>query len=178
MPLAGRLADLWGARRLLLLGLVAFTVGSALAGASQGLGELIGARLVQAFGGGIIVPVATAAAAHLYAEASPAPGAGRGRRRSPSWAWPPARSPARRSWPRSIRPRPSPTGASTSGPLLALLAPAWRWVFYLNVPIGLVALVLAWAATGDWDTPRRSTGDRPARRRRVHASGSARCWSG
>src|SRR5450432_2031378 len=69
MPLAGRLADLWGARRLLMLGLLAFTIGSALAGASQDLGQLIAARLVQAFGGGIIVPVATAAAAHLYAAA-------------------------------------------------------------------------------------------------------------
>ena len=70
MPLAGRLADLWGARRLLLLGLLSFTLGSALAGASQGLDQLIAARLLQAFGGGIIVPVATAAAAHLYGPAS------------------------------------------------------------------------------------------------------------
>ncbi len=73
MPLAGRLADLWGARRLLLVGLAAFTVGSALAGASQDLGELIVARLFQALGGGIIVPVATAAAATSTAP-SPDPG--------------------------------------------------------------------------------------------------------
>ena len=157
IPLAGRLADLWGARRLLLLGLAAFTIGSALAGASQDLGELIGARLIQAFGGGIIVPVATAAAAHLYAEASRPRALGvvggltfLGMAAGPFagaailGTFHPATALADR--------------AITSGPLLAILAPAWRWVFYLNVPIGLVALLLAWAATGDWDTPRRSTG--------------------
>ncbi|HUP54874.1 MAG TPA: MFS transporter, partial [Methylomirabilota bacterium] len=37
----------------------------------------------------------------------------------------------------------------------AIAAPAWRWIFYVNVPIGLVGLVLAWAAGGGWDTPRR-----------------------
>ena len=66
MPLAGRLADLWGARRLFLGALAIFVVGSALAGASQNLDQLIAARLVQAVGGGVLVPVGTAAAAHLY----------------------------------------------------------------------------------------------------------------
>ena len=37
-----------------------------------------------------------------------------------------------------------------------ILAPAWRWVFYVNVPIGIVALVIAWAASSGWETPRRS----------------------
>ena len=66
MPIAGRLADLWGARRLFIGALAVFTVGSPLAGASQTLDQLIAARLVQAVGGGVLVPVGTAAAAHLY----------------------------------------------------------------------------------------------------------------
>ncbi|HKG18913.1 MAG TPA: hypothetical protein VKB00_04185, partial [Candidatus Limnocylindrales bacterium] len=36
-----------------------------------------------------------------------------------------------------------------------VLAPAWRWVFYLNVPIGIAALFIAWAASAGWETPRR-----------------------
>jgi MFS family permease len=37
-----------------------------------------------------------------------------------------------------------------------LVAPAWRWIFYVNVPVGLVALVVAWAASSGWETPRRT----------------------
>jgi hypothetical protein len=48
------------------------------------------------------------------------------------------------------------SGGSEANPLVALLVPAWRWVFYLNVPIGVVALVLAWAASPGWETPRRA----------------------
>jgi MFS family permease len=43
------------------------------------------------------------------------------------------------------------------GPLVAAFGSAWRFVFYVNVPIGIVALVLGWAAAADWDTPRRPT---------------------
>ena len=70
MPLAGRLADLWGNRRLFLAALVLFTVGSLLAGLAPSLELLVAARLVQAVGGGILVPVATSAASHLFAGAA------------------------------------------------------------------------------------------------------------
>src|SRR6476619_2174487 len=66
MPLAGRLADLWGARRLFVSALAVFMVGSALAGVAQDLDQLIAARLVQELRGGVLVPVGTAAAAHLF----------------------------------------------------------------------------------------------------------------
>jgi MFS family permease len=156
MPLAGRLADLWGGRRLLLVGLASFTLGSALAGASQDLGQLIAARLIQAFGGGIVVPVATAAAAHLYGTATRPRALGViGALTFLGMAAGPFAGAAILG---SLHPASVISGQGiTSGPLPALLAPAWRWVFYLNVPIGVAALVLAWAATGDWDTPRRST---------------------
>ena len=70
MPLAGRLADLWGARRLFMGALGVFILGSALAGAAQDLDQLIAARLVQAVGGGVLVPVGTAAASHLFGGAA------------------------------------------------------------------------------------------------------------
>jgi len=155
MPLAGRLSDLWGTRRLFLLALGIFITGSALCGAARDLDQLIAARLVQALGAGALVPVATAAASHLF----------EGHAR-----------------PRAL----GVVGALTflgmaagpfvgaaildgfhvdaalgragidRGPLVDLMAPSWRWVFYVNVPIGLVALVLGWAASYGWDTPRRA----------------------
>ena len=56
MPLAGRLTDLWGARRPFMAALAIFIVGSMLAGLAQSLDQLIAARLVQALGGGVLVP--------------------------------------------------------------------------------------------------------------------------
>jgi MFS family permease len=41
------------------------------------------------------------------------------------------------------------------GPLVSTIAPSWRWVFYVNVPIGICALVIAWAASAGWDTRRQ-----------------------
>ena len=73
MPMAGRLADLWGVRRLFMGALSVFIVGSALAGAAQTMDQLIAARLVQALGGGVLVPVGTAAAAHLFGGAGARP---------------------------------------------------------------------------------------------------------
>ena len=155
MPVAGRLADLYGARRLFLWALVIFTLGSLLAGAAPTLELLIVARLVQAVGGGALVP-----GRHV------------GR-------LPPVHRPSR---PRALGVVGALTflgmaagpvlGAAILGALhpeaalsrlglrarvgrAGLLAPAWRWVFYVNVPVGLVALVVAWAASSGWETPRR-----------------------
>ncbi len=155
MPLAGRLSDLWGARRLFLGALVAFTVGSLLAGAAQSLDQLVAARLVQALGGGALVPIATAAAAHLY-EGHDRPQAlgAIGALTFLGMAAGPFVGAALLG---SIHAE-TALGAFgvTSGPLVDVLAPAWRWVFYVNVPIGLVALVVAWAASAGWETPRRA----------------------
>ena len=134
MPLAGRLADLWGVRRLFLAALVAFSAGSLLAGAAQSLDELIAARLVQALGGGALVPVATAAAAHLYGgHARPRALGAIGALTFLGMATGPFVGAALL---RSVHAESALAAAGIgAGPLLDLLAPAWRWVFYVNVPI-------------------------------------------
>ena len=110
----------------------------------------------------MLVPVGTAAASHLFGGAR-APAGARRRRR------PDVPRHGRRARRRRRHPRVGPPGGRARRSrrarhaLAAFLEPAWRWVFYLNVPIGIVALVLAWAAS-------RRLGDaaprRPGRRRR------------
>ena len=153
MPMAGRLADLWGARRLFMGALVVFTVGSALAGAAQTLDQLIAARLVQAVGGGVLVPVGTAAAAHLFSGAARPRALGVvGALTFLGMAAGPVVGAAILA---SFHPEDALAVAGITGSLAAVLEPAWRWVFYLDIPIGLIALTLAWAASPDWESPRR-----------------------
>ncbi len=153
MPLAGRLADQWGARRLFLGGLVLFTLGSALAGRASSLEELIAARVVQAVGGGILVPVGTAAASHLFGghERPRALGVIGGLTFLGM-----AAGPFVGAWIISgFHPAAALEGAGlVDGPLHDALAAPWRYVFYINVPIGIAALALAWAASAGWETER------------------------
>ena len=155
MPLAGRLADLWGARRPFLAALAVFTLGSALAGMAQDLDQLIAARLVQAAGGGVLVPVATAAAAHVFAgDARPRALGVIGALTFLGMAAGPFLGAAILS---SVHPETAIVGAGFGdGVIVDISVPAWRWIFYINVPIGLAGIVLAWAAAADWDTPRRA----------------------
>ena len=154
MPMAGRLTDLWGARRLLMGALVVFIVGSLLAGMSQSLDQLIAARLVQAVGGGVLVPVGTAAASHLFGGTARPRALGLiGALTFLGMAAGPFLGAAILS---SVHAEDALLGAGlATGPPAGILAPSWRWIFYANVPIALVALVLAWAVAPGWDTPRR-----------------------
>ena len=154
MPLAGRLTDLWGARRLFLAALGVFTLGSLLAGLSQSLDQLIAARLVQAVGGGAIIPVATAAASHLFeGHARPRALGIIGALTFLGMAAGPFVGAAVLE---TIHPETALANVGIAGgPLVSTVAPSWRWVFYINVPIGLCALVIAWAASSGWDTIRQ-----------------------
>ena len=153
MPLAGRLADQWGARRLFMAGLAAFIVGSLFAGQAQSLELLIVGRVVQAIGGGILVPVGTAAASHLFED--------HGRPRALGFIGAltflgMAAGPFVGAW---IITNFHPAAALESsgfadGVVHDALAASWRYVFYVNVPIGIVALAMAWAASADWDSDR------------------------
>jgi MFS family permease len=156
MPLAGRLADLWGTRRLFLAALVLFMVGSVLAGRAQSLEELVLGRLVQAAGGGALVPVATAAAAHLFDGAVRPRALGIiGALTFLGMAAGPFVGAAILG---GLRPEAAlgQLGIRDGSEIARAVTPAWRWVFYVNVPVGIVALAIGWAASSGWETPRRT----------------------
>ncbi len=158
MPLAGRLADVWGARRLFLSALVVFIVGSLVAGRGQTLDELIVGRVIQGIGGGVLVPVGTAAASHLFeGHARPRALGIIGALTFLGMAAGPFLGAA------ILGGLDMSVGLDRAGivegtAIHDALTPAWRWAFYVNVPIGLIALLVAWAASEGWETPRRASG--------------------
>ena len=153
MPLAGQLTDRFGVRRVFMGALAVFIAGSALAGAAGGLGQLIAARLLQAVGGGALVPVATAAASHLY------DGPARPRALGAIGALTflgMAAGPFAGAWlMQAIYPLGLLDSLGVEGWLRDSLGASWRYVFYVNIPIGLALLALGWAATTGWATPLR-----------------------
>ena len=153
MPLAGRLTDTWGARRLFLAALTVFTIGSFLAGIAQNLDQLIAARLVQAIGGGAIIPVATAAASHLFE--GPARPRALGIIGALTFLGMAAGPFVGAAVLETVHPETALAQLGISGgPLVGTVSPSWRWVFYVNVPIGICGLAIAWAASAGWDTRR------------------------
>ncbi|MGI8659298.1 MAG: MFS transporter [Candidatus Limnocylindria bacterium] len=147
MPLAGRGADLWGARRLFVVALLLFVVGSAGAGLSRfagpedGLTWLIVSRVVQGFGGGALVPLSMALASHLFV----------GRARATALGVEGAATyigmaigPAYGAW----------VLLNFNLPIPRLDMASWQWIFLLNVPIGIVTLLLIYVVVGGIETPR------------------------
>ena len=115
---AGRWADRAGRRRIFGAGLIAFSLGSALCGLAPGVPELIAARIIQAAGAGLMVP----ASLSLLLATVPASG----------------RAKAIGTW--------SALGAlgAALGPVIggSLVQASWRWVFWINIPVGLLAVLL------------------------------------
>jgi len=155
MPLAGKVADRWGVRRPFLGALVLFAIGSILAGRAQSLDELIAARVVQAIGGGTLVPVATAAAAHLFE------GPDRPRALGVVGALTflgMAAGPFVGAWIIDVaHPAAALDALRVSGGLRDALDAPWRYVFYVNVPIAVVALAFVWASSAGWVEATRRT---------------------
>ena len=147
MPVAGRAADLWGARRLYLVALVLFCLGSLGAGLSRfggpqaGLDWLIAARVVQGFGGGALVPLSMAIASHLFAGRSRATALGiEGAATFVGMAV----GPAYGAW----------VLLNVSLPIPGLDLSGWQWIFFLNVPAGIITLLLLYVVAGGVETPR------------------------
>lgn len=117
IPASGWLGDRFGTKRIFLFALVIFTGASALCGVSQSLPQLVIFRILQGVGGGMLTPVGMAMLFRTF-------------------------PPAERV--RASRILIVPTAfAPALGPVLGGLLvtdASWRWVFYVNVPIGLVAV--------------------------------------
>lgn len=118
-PLLGKLGDLFGRKHLYQLSIVVFLAGSVLCGVAQSMGQLIAFRAVQGIGGGGLMVMAQAIIAEVVSPRE------RGRYQGYFSAV---------------------FGASSiGGPLLGGFLTdevSWRWVFYVNVPVGIVALLV------------------------------------
>ncbi len=123
IPLYGRLADLYGRKRILLAAITLFLAGSALCGLAQSMLQLVLFRALQGLGAGGIIPVTLTVLGDLF------PLEQRARLQGLTSA----------VWGAAAVAGPSVGAAVTD------LA-GWRWIFYLNVPVGLVALGLLGAA--------------------------------
>lgn len=132
VPIYGKLGDLYGRRKLMLFGLGVFTLASLFCGLAQSMEQLVFARILQGIGAGGMVSVSQAIVADIV------PPRERGRYQgyfSSMYAV-----------------------ASVAGPVLGGLMTeylSWRWVFLINLPLGILALVVAHRTLTGLPVPQR-----------------------
>ncbi len=130
MPFMGRLSDLLGRRRVFVGSLLLFLAGSLWIPFTTSLPAFVVGRVATAIGGGAMVPVALAVVGDVYPERRRATALGTlGAIDTIGWVW---------------------------GPLFGAMLVrylSWRWQFYLNVPLALAGIALAWWALQGLDRP-------------------------
>ena len=119
--LGGRVADLLGRRRLFIGGLVVFTAASLASGLAWSEGVLIGARALQGFGAALITPAALSILTTTFTEGK--------ERNTALGAW------------GAVGAFGAVAGVLLGGILTSALS--WHWIFYVNVPVGILGLALA-----------------------------------
>ncbi len=125
--LGGRIGDLWGRKRVFVGGIVLFTAASLAAGLAQEGWQLVAARFVQGVGGAVLVPTALSLVTTGFAD-----------RRARARAL-------------AVLTAAAASGGALGGVIGGVLTGLfdWRWVFFVNVPLGAVLVVLAvWALPG------------------------------
>ena len=119
VPIVGRLTDLYGRKRFYIAGIAVFMAGSVLAGLSQTMDQLIVFRAVQGLGGGVLLAISFVIVGDLFSPAD------RGKMQGVLAA---------------VFGLASVIGPTLGGAITDTLS--WHWIFYINVPIGIAALVL------------------------------------
>jgi len=134
MTFMGRLSDIYGRRETYLLCLGIFVAGSAAVALAPTLNGVIAGRVVQAFGAGALVPIAMALASDLFA-------------------------PARRATALGVIAAVDTAGWMVGhlyGGVLMRMFDSWRLLFWVNLPLGVIALGLTWWALRDLPSGRAS----------------------
>jgi EmrB/QacA subfamily drug resistance transporter len=129
---AGRLGDLYGQRNLFAVGLAIFTVASALCGFAQDANQLIAARVLQGVGGALLVPQTLAILTSLF---------------------PPERRGAAFGIWAGVAGLATLAGPTIGGAIVTYID--WRWIFFVNVPIGIAALIATFVIVPDLRPGRR-----------------------
>src|SRR5919205_399589 len=129
---AGRLGDLYGQRNLFAIGLFVFTLASALCGLSQNAIELILARILQGVGGALLTPQTLAIITTLF---------------------PPERRGAAFGIWGAVAGVAAVAGPTLGGFIVTNWG--WRWIFYVNLPIGIAALAATFLVIPDIRAGRR-----------------------
>ena len=119
--LGGRAADLYGRRRVFLIGLAVFTASSLLGGLAQNETWLVSARALQGLGAAILAPATLTILTATFPEGP------------------------RRAWAIGAWSAVSSAGASAGALLGGILTDflSWRWILFVNVPVGIVAAIAA-----------------------------------
>src|SRR6184192_4243511 len=119
VPIYGKLSDLFGRKVIFIIGVAIFLVGSALSGTAQSMNMLIAFRAFQGLGAGALLPIAIAVVGDLFTPRE------RGKWQGVTGA----------VWGISAIIGPTLGGWITQNT-------SWRWVFYVNLPIGIAALLV------------------------------------